>query len=84
MQLTQSLAVLFGLAATTAVHGSPLLQAPVHGEAPEIDAKKRATTFDASTATLDEFASNALEVAKARIGNSSTCTPENVTVRKLW
>lgn len=79
MQFAQSLAVLLGLAATTAVYGSPLRPEDlVH------DLKKRATTFNASTATLDDFASNALEVAKARIGNSSTCTAENVTVRKLW
>lgn len=43
----------------------------------------RATAFDPSTATLDEFATHALEVAKARIANSTgACTPENVIVRK--
>lgn len=43
----------------------------------------RATAFDPSTATLDDFAAHALDVAKARIANSTgTCTPENVVVRK--
>lgn len=45
--------------------------------------KKRAV-FNASTATLDDFASHALEVAKSRIANSSTCTADKLTVRKLW
>lgn len=44
---------------------------------------ERATAFDPSNATLDEFAAHALEVAKTRIANSTgTCTPENVIVRK--
>lgn len=48
--------------------------------------QSRAAVFNASTATLDEFAANALEVAKSRLASnsSSTCTAENVTVRKLW
>lgn len=48
-----------------------------------VDLKKRAG-FNASTASLDDYASNALEVAKSRIANSSTCTAENLKVRKLW
>lgn len=73
MQLSQylfSLATVIGLAQA--------LPQPVHQAA-------RATTFNASTASLEEFAAHALEVATARIANSTgTCTPENVVVRKLF
>lgn len=46
--------------------------------------KNKRAAFDASRATLNEYASHALEVAKARMANSTTCTAENLTVRKLW
>lgn len=76
MQIKQSqsfvsTAVLLGLA--TLADASPLREA-----------YPRATAFDPSTATQEEFASYALEVAQSRIANSSTCSPENTTVRKLW
>lgn len=76
MQLKQSqsfvyTAALLGLATLT--DASPLQ-----------NTRPRATAFDPSTATQDEFASHALEVAQSRIANSSTCTPENTSVRKLW
>lgn len=46
---------------------------------------RASTTFDARTASLDDFASYALETAMGRIANSTgTCTTENVIVRKLF
>lgn len=76
MQLKQSqsfvyTAALLGLA--TLADASPLQKA-----------RPRTTAFDPSTATQDEFASYALEVAQSRITNSSTCSPENTSVRKPW
>ncbi|KAJ4412442.1 hypothetical protein N0V82_008797 [Gnomoniopsis sp. IMI 355080] len=67
-QYLASLALLFGL-------GQAMPPPPHHAV--------RATAFDPSTATLDDFAAHALVVAKARIANSTgACTPENVIVRK--
>lgn len=63
-------AVLLGLA--TLADASPLQK---------VDTR---TAFDASTATQADFASHALEVAQSRVVNSSTCSPENISVRKLW
>lgn len=87
MQLTSSftnLAVLTGLAAT--VQGSPHHVVRASGPSDDLRSHvKAASAFDASTATLDEFASQALAVAKAQIANSTTgCTQENLRVRKLW
>lgn len=64
-------AVLLGLA--TLADASPLQKT-----------HPRATAFDPSRATQAEFASHALEVAQSQIANSSTCSPENTSVRKLW
>lgn len=64
-------AVLLGLA--TFADASPLQKAA-----------SRSTAFDPSSATQADFASYALEVAQSRASNSSTCSPENITVRKLW
>lgn len=58
------------------------LDTPRYGQ-PAAGLKKRAG-FNSSTASLDDYASYALEVAKSRIANSTTCTAENLTVRKLW
>lgn len=87
MQLTSSitgLAVLTGLATTA--HASPHHVKRTSAHSPEL--RKYATpesAFDASTATLDDFASQALSVAKAQIANSTSgCTQENLRVRKLW
>lgn len=75
MQLPQYLSAL-----ATVLGLAQALPPPVHQAG-----GARATTFEASTASLDEFAAHALEVAKARIANSTgTCTPENVRVRKLF
>lgn len=76
MQLKQSqsftyTAVLLGLA--TLADASPLQKA-----------HPRTTAFDASSATQADFAANALEVAQSRVANSSTCSSENISVRKLW
>lgn len=76
MQLQQShsfvyTAVLFGLA-------------NIAGASPLKAAHTRATTFDPTTATQGEFASHALEVAQSRVVSSSTCSAENISVRKLW
>lgn len=65
-------AILIGLA--TLADASPLQKT-----------NPRATTaFDPSSATQAEFASHALEVAQSRVANSSTCSSENITVRKQW
>lgn len=76
MQLKQSqsfvyTAVLFGLA--NVADAGPLQKA-----------QPRATAFDPTSATQDEFASHALEVAQSRIANSSTCNAETISVRKPW
>lgn len=76
MQLKQSQSftyttVLLGLA--TLADASPLQKA-----------HPRTTAFDAGSATQADFAANALEVAQSRVANSSTCSPENISVRKLW
>lgn len=76
MQLKQSqsfvsTAVLFGLASLA--DASPLQKA-----------YPRETAFDPTSATQDEFASHALEVAQSRVANSSTCNAENISVRKPW
>lgn len=76
MQLKQSqsftyTAVLLGLAALADA-------SPVQKSQP------RATSFDPSSATQGEFASYALDVAQSRVVNSSTCSPENIYVRKPW
>lgn len=64
-------AVLLGLA--TLADASPLQKT-----------HPRETAFDPASATQAEFASQALQVAQSRIANSSTCSPENTSVRKLW
>ncbi|KAL1881338.1 hypothetical protein Daus18300_001191 [Diaporthe australafricana] len=76
MQIKQSqsftyTAVLLGLAALA--DASPLSKP-----------QPRATSFDPSSATQGEFASYALDVAQSRVVNSSTCSPENIYVRKTW
>lgn len=77
MQLNQFLSALATVLGVTQALPPP----PVHQAA----ARATTTTFDASTASLNDFAAHALEVAKARIANSTgTCTPENVRVRKLF
>lgn len=74
MHLTGPLAVLAGLALATA-RSSPYR--------PHWSLPSRQTTFDASTATLDEFMAYALETANARITSAGgTCTTENTIVRK--
>ncbi|KAG8164986.1 hypothetical protein KVR01_005261 [Diaporthe batatas] len=44
----------------------------------------RATSFGPTTATQNEFASHALEVARSRVVNSSTCNAEDISIRKPW
>lgn len=69
------LAVLAGLAQA--------IPQPPHRHA--ATARQATAVFDPSTASLDDFATHAAEVARARIANATgTCTPENVTVRKLF
>lgn len=40
--------------------------------------------FDRYTATLEDFNAYALDVAKSRLSANSTCTAENIAVRKSW
>ncbi|KAF9878298.1 hypothetical protein CkaCkLH20_04336 [Colletotrichum karsti] len=65
------LAVLLGLAQY--IHSTPL------------HAHSQRQTFDLTTATLEDIASHALGVATSRLSSgSSTCTSENVRVRKSF
>lgn len=40
--------------------------------------------FDRYNATLDDFSAYALDVAKSRLTANSTCTADNISVRKSW
>lgn len=86
-----TLCVLLGLAITA--HGTPHQQARSKFTSGHAELRRETTAdaaFNASNATLDAFASHAHEVAISRIGvnssssSSTTCTKENVIVRKLF
>lgn len=84
-QTPATLTLLLGLASSVAGGLIPAAgPGPGHGHAP-LQRRADSAAFDVTAATLDEVAAYALEVAKARVANSTTsCTAENLTVRKLW
>lgn len=59
-----------------------LLLAGASTASPVNQAKRQ--QFDRYNATLDEFGEYALGVAKSRIPSNSTCTADNISVRKSW
>lgn len=64
------LAALTGLASTAV--GIPALK------------NARAAAINPDTATLEDFSSFALAVATSRLDASSSCTADNIRVRKAW
>ncbi|CAN8100374.1 unnamed protein product [Discula destructiva] len=61
-----------------------LLLAGASTAGPAQSSSTKRQEFDRYSATLGDFSDYALRVAKSRLASNSTCTAENITVRKSW
>lgn len=61
-----------------------VLLASISSAGPVHSSLTKRQEFDRYNATLDDFSTYALSVAKSRLVSNSSCTADNISVRKSW